>query len=319
MLAQAVKMAVDLQCRARMEFYMEWNIPQLRDGAWVRPIVAESDYMGSDAAFANIYLLRDKYDIKIAEYKGFLMRYYSGRGSRKGYTFPLGKGNPQRAILKIKKEAQEYGRPLEFCFVTEEQKQILEDVLQGELVFTSDRGDSDYIYDKQELSNLSGKAFHKKKNHVSKFIRSYPEYEYVELSAMNAEDAARVEDIWYNEHLSLEDSSALFEYGAIKEALENFEELSLFGGLIYVNGSPVAMTIGSQINEEICDIHFEKSIGDFAYNGGYAAINQFHVRGLSNYVYVNREEDIGIEGLRKAKESYHPKIMLKKYSACAIK
>lgn len=297
---------------------MEWNRPELADGTWIRPIVEASGYIGSDASFANIYLLRDKYNTMIADYKGFLVRYYSGEGGRRGYTFPLGKGDVKRALSEIKRDANEHGRPLEFCFVTEEQKKVLENVFPGEFVYESDRGDSDYVYDRQELVNLSGRAFHKKKNHVSKFKRTYPEYEYIQLGISNVEDARLVEDAWYYDHLQDEDSSALFEYGAIKEALENLEELELFGGLIYVNGSPVAMTIASVINKEVCDIHFEKAVGEFALNGGYAAINQFHVRELEGFTLVNREEDIGIEGLRKAKESYHPKMLVKKYSARAI-
>ena len=298
---------------------MEWNKPVLCDGTWIRPIVEESGYIGSDAAFANIFLLRKKYDIRVCQYKGFLIRYYSGKESRHGYTFPLGKGDVEKALLAIKKDAESLERPLEFCFVTEEQKEILEKVFPGELHFQSDRGDSDYIYDRQELANLSGKAFHKKKNHVSKFKRTYPEYEYVQLGVSNVDDARLVEDAWYYDHLQQEDSSAMFEYGAIKEALENLEELELTGGVIYVNGSPVAMTIASSINKDVSDIHFEKSVGEFSLNGGYAAINQFHVQGMEDVMYVNREEDIGIEGLRKAKESYHPKMLLKKYHGKKIK
>ncbi len=91
--------------------------------------------------------------------------------------------------------------------------------------------------------------------------------------------------------------------------------MSLSGGIIYVNDVPVAMTIASYISKDVVDIHFEKCIGEYAFNGGYAAINQMFAQSLKGCPYINREEDINIAGLRKAKESYHPKIMLRKYSA----
>ena len=105
------------------------------------------------------------------------------------------------------------------------------------------------------------------------------------------------------------------EYSDIKEALLHFDDLALTGGILYVNDVPAAMTIASYINDDTVDIHFEKCIGEYAAAGGYAAINQMHAEALKNVMYINREEDINIPGLRKAKESYHPKIMLKKYSA----
>ena len=102
-------------------------------------------------------------------------------------------------------------------------------------------------------------------------------------------------------------------WGNKGEAVDNFEELSLSGGIIYANNVPVAMTIASYINDAAVDIHFEKAVGEYAVNGGFAAINQMYASTLKDVKFINREEDINIPGLRKAKESYHPKFMLKKY------
>ena len=269
----------------------------------------------SDASFANIYLLRNKYSTKISRYKDFIIRKYSGKGARCGYTFPLGKGDVAKALAEIEKDAKECGERLQFAFVTEEQKEVLENAMPARFCYSSDAGDSDYIYLRSELASLSGKAFHKKKNHFSKFVRTYPDYKYYEIGACNIYDAQKVADAWYYEHLQDEDASQLAEYKAIKEALENFEELGLIGGIIYVNDSPCAMTIASKINENTVDVHFEKAVGEYALNGGYAAINKLFSEKLDGVTWLNREEDIGIEGLRKAKLSYRPKIMLKKYSA----
>lgn len=294
---------------------LEWSIPEAEDEDWINSCIAVSGTMASDASFANIYLLRNKYSTKISRYKDFIIRKYSGKGARCGYTFPLGKGDVAKALAEIEKDAKECGERLQFAFVTEEQKEVLENAMPARFCYSSNAGDSDYIYLRSELASLSGKAFHKKKNHFSKFVRTYPDYKYYEIGACNIYDAQKVADAWYYEHLQDEDASQLAEYKAIKEALENFEELGLIGGIIYVNDSPCAMTIASKINENTVDVHFEKAVGEYALNGGYAAINKLFSEKLDGVTWLNREEDIGIEGLRKAKLSYRPKIMLKKYSA----
>ena len=294
---------------------LEWSIPEAEDEDWINSCIAVSGTMASDASFANIYLLRNKYSTKISRYKDFIIRKYSGKGARCGYTFPLGKGDVAKALAEIEKDAKECGERLQFAFVTEEQKEVLENAMPARFCYSSDAGDSDYIYLRSELASLSGKAFHKKKNHFSKFVRTYPDYKYYEIGACNIYDAQKVADAWYYEHLQDEDASQLAEYKAIKEALENFEELGLIGGIIYVNDSPCAMTIASKIIENTVDVHFEKAVGEYALNGGYAAINKLFSEKLDGVTWLNREEDIGIEGLRKAKLSYRPKIMLKKYSA----
>ncbi len=294
---------------------LEWSIPEAEDEDWINSCIAVSGTMASDASFANIYLLRNKYSTKISRYKDFIIRKYSGKGARCGYTFPLGKGDVAKALAEIEKDAKECGERLQFAFVTEEQKEVLENTMPARFCYSSDAGDSDYIYLRSELASLSGKAFHKKKNHFSKFVRTYPDYKYYEIGACNIYDAQKVADAWYYEHLQDEDASQLAEYKAIKEALDNFEELGLIGGIIYVNDSPCAMTIASKINENTVDVHFEKAVGEYALNGGYAAINKLFSEKLDGVTWLNREEDIGIEGLRKAKLSYRPKIMLKKYSA----
>ena len=294
---------------------LEWSIPEAEDEDWINSCIAVSGTMASDASFANIYLLRNKYSTKISRYKDFIIRKYSGKGARCGYTFPLGKGDVAKALAEIEKDAKECGERLQFAFVTEEQKEVLENAMPARFCYSSDAGDSDYIYLRSELASLSGKAFHKKKNHFSKFVRTYPDYKYYEIGACNIYDAQKVADAWYYEHLQDEDASQLAEYKAIKAALDNFEELGLIGGIIYVNDSPCAMTIASKINENTVDVHFEKAVGEYALNGGYAAINKLFSEKLDGVTWLNREEDIGIEGLRKAKLSYRPKIMLKKYSA----
>ena len=176
---------------------LDWNTPKLSDKEWIEQCVKESQYIGSDAAFANIYLLRSKYNIKVTYYKDLLIRYYEGLGNRKGYTFPLGRKDVLSALYAIEQDAKEMNRQLEFCFVTEEQKEILENTFAGRTESSSDAGDYDYIYGQPELSLLSGRTYHKKKNHVSKFKRTYEDYMFCEIGNGNLDDVMIIEEEWY--------------------------------------------------------------------------------------------------------------------------
>jgi hypothetical protein len=297
---------------------LDLKTPQIQDKDWVQYVVAKTDNRGSDLSFGNLYLLRNKYDTKICRMGDLLIRKYNGVCGRLGFTFPIGEGDTEAALHAIEKKAAALGESLRFCLMTEEQKKSLEQFYPGRFKYNSDEGDSDYIYRTGELAVLPGKTYHKKKNHVSRFFRTYEEIELRPIDESNKEDAWVVQERWYHNHAEQSNYSQMAERNAIKEALEHFEELSLKGGVLYVDGIPAAMTIASEINRDTCDIHFEKVVDEYAVSGGYSVINKLFAEKLTEYEWVNREEDIGIEGLRKAKLSYHPQILLKKYSAVSI-
>ena len=324
---------------------IEFKAPELSDRVAVANAVADSGYTGSDASFANIFLLRQKYGTKIALQDGFLFRYYNGQGSRRGYAFPLGEGDVSAAIALIVEDAHKSGRPLEFCLVDEPRVQILREnfasagasIDEPALHFVENRGDSDYIYSAESLATLAGNQYKKKRNHISRFNRTYLDYEIRPLTPSNFDDALAVEKSWLKvESLgesgdsdcectcecreaawaerSEDEKSRMAEYCAIVEALENFDKLGLNGAVLYVEGKPVGMTMASEIAPGAWDIHFEKVIDEYAVNGGYAIINKFFAERLvaAGAKSINREEDINIEGLRKAKLSYYPQTILDK-------
>ena len=325
---------------------LPFHPPEISDRIAVTSAVAEAGYMGSDASFANIYLLRKKYGTEIALQEGFLFRYYNGQGSRRGYAFPLGAGNPQAALAFVAEDARESGRPLEFCLVDEPRAQILReyfnaiagvDGAEPTFFFSENRGDSDYIYSAESLATLAGNQYKKKRNHVSRFNRTYLDYEIRPLTPENFADALAVEKSWLNTETlgessdtdcectcecreaawaerSEDEKSRLSEYCAIREAIEYFDELGMKGAVLYVEGKPVGMTMASEILPGVWDIHFEKVIDEYAVNGGYAIINKLFAERLvaAGAKFINREEDINIEGLRKAKLSYYPQTILDK-------
>ena len=314
--------------------------PELNDREAAAKAVADSGYTGSDAGFANIYLLRKKYGTQIAFQDGFLFRYYNGVGSRRGYAFPLGAGDSQAALALITEDARESNRPLEFCLVDESRAQILREHFNAgansaepAIYFEENRGDSDYIYSAESLATLAGNLYRKKRNHISRFTRSYGQFELRDITPEKVGVALDIEKQWLKSvagetvceptceceeaaraECSEDEKSRMAEYCAIEEALQHFDALGMVGAILYVSEIPVGMTMASEIIPGVWDIHFEKVIGEYADNGGYAAINKLFAERLvtAGATLINREEDIGLEGLRKAKLSYYPLTILDK-------
>ncbi len=311
---------------------LAWKILELDDYTAIGKIKHPFGLYGSDTSLTSLYLLQKKYDIECALDKGTLFRYYNGQNSRKGYGFPLyydscmQKDKEQGSILPclyssfkdIISDSKSANRPVEFCLCNKYQKEMLDNCLiENKMPYyinwKTNRDDTDYIYETQKLARLSGKAYHKKKNHVSKFMRTYEEWKYESLSPDNANDALEVAALWLEER-EAEEKSVINEFESIKKAINAIGLFNIMGGILYVEDKPVAMTLASYISDEVCDVHFEKAIGEYAEQGAYAVINQcFAVSCPMQCTYLNREEDIGIEGLRKAKLSYRPDILLDKY------
>ncbi len=292
-----------------------WKTPTLEDGPAVRALVGQQQAKVSDCSFANIYLLRNKYQTEIAFHNGFLLRCYHGNGSRCGYTFPLGKGDPAPILEALAEDAALRGESLRFILLTEEQKAALKHAMPHRFSYSTNPGDSDYLYTAAALADLPGKILNKKRNRVTHFNRLYPDNRYEPLREKNCPDALAVARRWVEESAA-DDRSITLEYEAIREALDHWQALELFGGVLYVNDTPVAMTVASAVSGDTVDVHFEKAVGEFAANGAYAAVNRCFAQSAAARVeWINREEDINIEGLRRAKLSYRPAALLTKYSA----
>lgn len=175
------------------------------------------------------------------------------------------------------------------------------------------RDDFEYLYLTEKLKNLSGKKFHSKRNHISAFSKTH-KWSYETLTPEILPEIFKMADKWTEEMKKIaEDSTSIeVENAALKEYLPLMKELNLRGGCIKVNDEIVAFTFGSPINDKVFDIHVEKALPEF--RTAYSLINrEFIANELSDFKYVNREDDMGLEGLRKAKLSYHPDILLKKY------
>ncbi len=295
----------------RMTFALPFASPSLHDAPAVRHVVHSVQAQQSDLAFANIYLLRHKYDTEIAVENGFLFRYFGGQGRLQGYAFPRGIGDPSSALRRVEEDAALRGRTLRFCLLTEEQMRLLDVLYPGRFSFHADAGDADYLYKRDELAELPGARFHRKRNHLARFRRDYPVWRLLPLTPDCASDALAVASGWLAGASS--PSPALFhEYEAISHALELMEPLALFGMVLYVGTAPVGMAVGSMISPCVADIHYEKCLP--AFRSAYPLLNQ----GLAAQLrckLINREEDLNDAGLRQAKLSYFPALILSKFNA----
>ena len=173
------------------------------------------------------------------------------------------------------------------------------------------RNEFDYIYNSCDLINLSGKKYHSKRNHISAFSKRY-DWRYEDINADNLELVKKCAKTWYSQSISRMDEELKAEMLGVELMLNNMEFLGLKGGAIIVDNRVVAFTLGSEINSEIYNIHTEKALLEF--DTAYTVINrEFAAKNLQDYKYINREDDLGIEGLRRSKLSYRPEIILPKY------
>lgn len=299
-----------------------------QDFEYLRCNLETTNLFGSDTAIANLFLLQEKYNTELKIHKNILFRYYYGNENRTGYGFPLPMKNAPENWLKnalefIFEDAQAQKRPAAFCLVTSTQKSLINDCLAAHfpgrhIDWKTNRNDCDYIYLRSNLADLPGSQYQKKRNHISRFNRiygacglgwefkSYPENDI-------AADILAVSQKWYEEKEGESEEVLRLEHESIERALQNSELLNLHGGVLYINGQPAAMTLASPISPDVLDVIYEKSFGDFEHNGAYAVINQQFARLNPSFLYLNREEDMGVEGLRKAKLSYKPEMILEKF------
>ena len=299
----------------------------LLDFEYLKNNMNTAGFFGSDSSLANLFLLQNKYNTELKIKNDVLLRYYYGDENRTGYGFPipikpasLSQDWLVSAINTIIEDAAEQNRAVSFCLLTQEQKNQLDACLAASFPelhadWKTNRNDCDYIYLRTNLSDLPGSHYQKKRNHVSRFKRTYGENWEFKTYPENdiAADILQVAHKWYAENHSESQPFLELEQESIELALKNADLLNLRGGVLYINDQPTAMTLAAPISPDVLDVIYEKSFGDFARNGAFAVINQQFARRCESFLYLNREEDMGVEGLRKAKLSYKPEMILEKF------
>ncbi len=229
-----------------------------------------------------------------------------------GYTYPfmlmpLGELSPEKLediVSAVKPVFNENGWTFRIRAIEESMKDLF-DNLSLPHVMGYDADSSDYLYDAESLRTLAGKKYVKKRNHWNRFLRLYPDYSYESLSPAIFEECLSLAKTWVNsKEIDINDAEES-DYYMIKRLFDNWENLSARGGAIKISGRIAAFSVGSIGRDDIGFIHFEKA--DTSFDGIYAAINKLVlVNEFPNIRFINREEDLGIPGLRKSKESYFP-------------
>ena len=196
--------------------------------------------------------------------------------------------------------------------LTKRQTEMLEEIYPGMFSFVHKRDNDNYCYLIEKMATLSGKKLHSKKNFVNRFKKEY-NYTYEKIDKTSSKECIELLDTWCK-NKDCEDGGIKAEACACRLALKYMDELSLKGGILRVDGKIVAFSIGEKYNDEMVIIHFEKA--DINYKGAFQTIfMEFTKNEWMDLKLVNREEDTGEEGLRKAKLSYYPEFMLEMYGA----
>lgn len=286
----------------------------LADKDTITSFTMKSDRRNCDLSFSNLYSWRFLYDTKFAVVDNFLV-FKFWAGEQLAYMMPIGTGDLKAILRKLIEDADKEKQSFCMLGVCSNMRVDLETTLPSQFVFTEDRDYADYIYLKSDLSTLKGKKFQSKRNHINRFRNTYPDYEYTPITPDRIQECLDLEAEWCKVNNCDQQEGTGNERRALIYALHNFEALGLTGGILHVNSKIVAFTFGMPINHETFGVHVEKA--DTNIEGAYAMINyEFANRIPEQYIYINREEDLGIEGLRKAKLSYQPVTILEKYMAC---
>lgn len=260
----------------------------------------------------NLLVWQEVYDNMYA-IEGDMLFIKSGGVERETYRLPFG-DNIEKGMQLLREHTGKYYPPLWV-----QQGDRFSDFNRhfGEAYeLIPERDAFDYIYLQEDLANLSGKKYHSKRNHISAFSKQYS-WEFKKITRDNISDILECAEVWYKQNSERFDKYMQCEKNGIKLILDNMDLLDVRGGAIYIDGKVVAFTLGSPINRDIFDIHIEKALPQYA--AAYTVINNEFAKTLTEYKYINREDDLGLEGLRKAKLSYKPNILLKKYSAVSKK
>ena len=301
---------------------IDFQEPEIGDKSWVEQCFLASGNQGCEYSFATLFLWSDTYRQQVARLGGYVLeRMYGSRGW--GYLFPAGSGPLEPVLAALEADAAERGEPCRFFCVTPEQRRMLEEIRPGAYRMEEDRDGWDYLYDIDRLADLGGKKLHNKRNHIRRFEDLHPDWQAEEITVDNLAECAGMDLEWNrlyraeNEDSEEEAKNRMNERHAMSKAFAFYEKLGLFGLLIRAEGRVVAFSMGSLINKETVDVHFEKAYGEI--QGAYPLINREFARWVREHrpgvAWLNREDDMGLEGLRRSKNSYYPDQMVEKYLA----
>ena len=295
---------------------LEFKKLELSDIDRIRHYFKHSVNRTCDNSVGGAFMWRDYFSVAYAEYNETIIFktkiVYSDNII--AFTLPLGKDVPG-SIGKVVEYCQSTGMKVSFCTVTSDEIDFLETIFNDYEVF-KEIDWSDYVYRAEDLKTLSGRRYNGQRNHMNFFKREFSDYSF---EVITSDNIGFVKDFYTKLSLNLELSTKLSveEHCKTFEVLDNFEAYGLYGGLLKVSGNVCAFAVGESINN-VLFVHIEKA--DTAYRGAYQVINNELVKhfATSEIEFINREEDVGDEGLRYSKRAYHPSEMIDKFIFLAL-
>ena len=288
-------------------------------------------------SFVMMYVMNDKYgdEICIEDKCLYILRSNMCTDKERVYLYPFTKeSNIDKALDNILEDAALHGSKAVFYTVTEQAKETIQLKYGDRFIYQDERDYSEYIYKAETLRDLPGRKLAPKRTHVRNFMSNYSEWmrievfgrkniieEYNENEAAAEHDKRIIEDILYfqDRYLIEKQDSSLYsdflkEDARIRKTLENYVILGIRGIALYIDSTLAGYAYGAPLSDNCIDEIAEK--GDISYSAIYQMVNQiFSDKIGSDFKYINREEDIGLEGLRKAKLSYQPCLLMSKYIA----
>lgn len=289
---------------------IKFKRPQLEDQELIRSYFQKAPSRSCERSFIDVYLWARHYQVTFAIIEDTLV--FKGGDEKLEFSYPAGEEqNVKRALDFLMEYCESQKKEFRLYNVTQENFSQIEAWFPGEFELEYDRDQADYVYESEKLATLAGKKLHAKRNHINKFKKLYPNWSYERLNDDNVEECFQMALQWRNQNGCDEDAQKNAEMCVTLNALRLYKELDQKGGVLRVDGKVVAFTIGEELCEDTFVVHIEKAFSDI--EGAYPMINQQFVEheGI-HYQYINREDDAGSEGLRKAKLSYRPVFLVEK-------
>lgn len=296
--------------------FINFKAIELEDKPIFDKVFSEEKYEGAECTFTNLYMWRETYNITWTMEDDFVCI----KTTFDGLTYVLPPFPRYRegffdVLDKLIEYFKDHNLPFVMGGLTKDLIDYIEKNRPDTFNFEENEDLHDYVYDAQKLITLSGRKYHKKKNHVNAFKKEHGDYEYLDMTEELTKPCIEAAIEWCEKKECPPErkESIICERDALIEALKEFTYLGFKGGVIKIDGKVEAFTFGEPLNEEMVVIHVEKANPDI--RGLYAVINQdFCKNNWQDMKYINREEDLGLEGLRKAKKSYRPVKMIEKYT-----
>jgi len=295
---------------------IEFHVPELRDQHWVEDILEQEGNECCEYSFVNLFAWCEVFGLKLARVEDRLAVRLT-RGGTPGYLYPVGGGEVRPVAEALRADAARQGLPFRLTCVSRRGLEALEALYPGRVQAEADRDSFDYIYDIDRLAELGGKRLHAKRNHIHRFVDANPDWSVERITADNLPECLDMDEVWNRaNHGYAGDETLTEENAALHRALFHFEALGLEGLLLRADGRVIGFTAGRRMSGQTYDVHFEKAFGDI--QGAYTILNREFARWVREQHpevrWLNREDDMGVEGLRKAKESYYPDRMVEKYT-----